>query len=160
MNWGGYLQNGVQFNKSIVLTHLSIFLSSTNAPSIDIYHTLRTTEMNRLSKMQQQILLILSGRASDYETLRDNLMEMSRLWCAHEDSFKASFSRSLSNLVNKRLVERTGYGFRLDRTVLYFDKVKLTKVGGKAASRLLAKGFWFYNAVSITLTLALRVKSK
>ncbi len=95
-------------------------------------------QSGRLSKMQKQILSILSRRASDYETLRDNLMEMNKRRCEREDSFKASFSRSLSNLVRKGLIYRDGQGMRLGRMVLYFDKVKLTKKGIKIASHLRA----------------------
>lgn len=104
---------------------------------------MRLSAKQRLSKLQKQTLVILLGQASDYVSLRDDLVEMNKISWEREDSFKVVFSRSLGNLANKGLIDRDGHGWLISRKVFSFDSIRLSVKGRKIASRLCVKRFSF-----------------
>ncbi len=65
----------------------------------------------------------------NYEDLRETVMAEMKIDYDKEESFKASFSRSLKNLAEKRLIQRAEKGWYLARISLLWETIKLTKRG-------------------------------
>ena len=83
----------------------------------------------RLSKLQRTLLIILSKKRGRYfySDLREKTMHCLKVYWQKDDSFKVSFSRSLKNLVEKRLVKRKPCDWYLWRSD--WEEIRLTKRG-------------------------------
>ncbi len=92
----------------------------------------------RLSKFQRTILETIKahGKKCDHEELRDKVMEVLKIDWVKEESFKASFSRSLKNLKEKRLIHREDAGFYFGRHSLLWEDIRINPSGLKVVSDL------------------------
>lgn len=94
----------------------------------------RFKEGGRVSRLQNAVLRVLKqhGQKKDYGELRDKVMKILKIDWNNEDSFKASFSRSLSNMAKKGWIKKINrYSF--------FDiycSIKLREKGLIFANRL------------------------
>lgn len=84
--------------------------------------------LSRLQKIIIQSLKMARGKL-DYEDLREIVMLAFKTSWEKEDSFKASFSRSLKGLEQKGFISRSQHGWYFDRKSLLWEDVKLTKRG-------------------------------
>lgn len=96
----------------------------------------RYGKAKRLSKLQKGIFRSLKRARCkmDYGDLREDVMELLKIHWHKEDSFKASFSRSLSNMARKGWIKRIEESWFFSRRV--YHSIKLSKKGLLLASAL------------------------
>ncbi len=85
--------------------------------------------IGRVSRLQKEIFRSLKRRSLDYEDLREEVMGNLKIRWEKEESFKASFSRSLKNLEQKHLIKRNGDGWCFGRTIFSWENICITKRG-------------------------------